>query len=427
MPGPVATAAGPYLCTIGAVGDIVLSGPAAAAAERYGDDWLFAQARDVLARADILFGNHESIVLPRGFPPAAVDPRGLVSYRDSSAALRRAGFDVVSLANNHALDGGTIGLKHTRDALERAGIVTVGAGETQHEAGALRVLEHAGMQIGFLAYAEDSNYSLSTTGPGYAYYERDRVLADIAAAREQVDALVVSVHADLEFRETPSPARREAFRDFARAGATLVLGHHPHVPQGVELVGGSLIAYSLGNFVFHVHSSSYLSPHLPRTAQSFVLLAHISSTGVDSFERVPVVIGEEGERPVAAAGAEAAEIASVLEHLDRAVQDDELVAADWHAAALEQLTSRLRQIASLDDRDDVLHALATMVHVAENRAWVDEVAATLEQIWATQRARSPEHHRPGRDAPALAAPAGRRAVRGLVRRLVESTARIRRR
>ena len=411
--------ADPGSCTIGAVGDLVLSGPAAAAAERHGGDWLFDAVRDVLARAEVLFGNHESVVLPAGFPVEAIDPRGLVSFRDSSEALRRAGFDVVSLANNHVLDGGTVGLDHTRETLERAGIVTVGAGRTQQEAAALRVLEHGGLRLGFLAYAEDSNYSLSTTGPGYAYYERERVLADIAAARHGVDALVVSVHADLEFRATPSPARREAFRAFAAAGATVVLGHHPHVPQGVELVGGSLIAYSLGNFLFHVHSSSYLSPHLPRAAQSFVLLARVSAAGVESFERIPVLIGAD-ERPAPAADGDAAEIASVLAELDRAVQDDALVAANWHEAALDQLTSRMRQIAALSDRDAMLHALATMAHVAENRAWVDEIGATLERIWEEQRTASYDHHRPGRDAPSLAAPTRTR----LVRRLAAAVSRI---
>jgi poly-gamma-glutamate synthesis protein (capsule biosynthesis protein) len=382
-------------CTFGAVGDIALAGPTSVELQRRGTSWLFEAVAPVLARADLLFGNLECAVVPTDYPDDQIDPRGLVGKFDGTPALQAAGFDFVSLANNHILDGGTIGLAHTRGLVESRGILAGGVGATQEEARRLQVLERAGLRFGFLTYAEDSNYTLSTTGPGYAYYEPESVLEDIGEARPQVDVLVVSVHADLEFLETPSVPRREAFRRFARAGATLVLGHHPHVPQGVELVGRSLIAYSLGNFVFHAHSSSYLSPHLPNTARTFVLLAEVSRDGVQGFTRVPVLIGRPpDQRPVPADGAEGTAITSYLSRLDGLAADDERVAANWRAAAIRRLESRLRRTASLDDRQAVLHTLASLLHVAENRAWVDEVAAALAEIWESQRRQSDPLHRP---------------------------------
>ena len=274
--------------TFGAVGDIQLSGPTAAEMAQRGMSWPLEPMRETLALADVLFGNLECAIVPPDYPEDELN--GLVTRYDGTEALREVGFDVLSLANNHILDGGTSGMFNTRDVVENHGILACGIGESQAEARRLHVLERSGLRWGFLCYAEDSNYTLSTRGPCYAYYEPDAVLEDIAATRGEVDVLVVSVHADLEFVDTPSVPRRQAFREFARAGATLVLGHHPHVLQGVEHLGGSLIAYSLGNFVFHAHTSTYLQAHLPATARSFVLLVDVARDGVRSFTRVPVAI-----------------------------------------------------------------------------------------------------------------------------------------
>ena len=102
----------------------------------------------------------------------------------------------------------------------------------------MRVLERNGIRFGFLCYAEDSNYTLGNLGPSYAYYDLETVLEDIEANRDCVDVIVVSFHGDQENMETPSPQRREEFRALARAGAGIILGHHPHVPQGVEMYEG---------------------------------------------------------------------------------------------------------------------------------------------------------------------------------------------
>ena len=334
--------------------------------------------------------------------------------------MKDAGFEFLSLANNHILDGGTIGLLHTPKVLEDRGILSGGVGTTQDEARKLQVLDKAGLRWGFLAYAEDSNYSLSTVGPCYAYYEATAVLEDIASARDEVDVLVVSVHADLEFTETPSPRRREAFRQFAQAGATFVLGHHPHVPQGVERVGSSLVAYSLGNFVFHAHTSSYLSAHLPNTARSFVLLAEVSREGVQSFSRVPVQIAPApGQRPVPATGLQAEATSRYLDELDRMVMDDALVRENWRDAAIQRMLVSLRYAASLDDPEAVLHTLAGLLLVAENRAWVDEVGEALAEVWDRQRRHVDPHHRPSFEPDRSKKPARQPA-------LVEAKAKLRR-
>ena len=337
---------------------------------------------------------------------------------DGTQALVDAGFDVLNLANNHILDGGTLGMFHTRDVVEARGIMTVGVGADQDEARRLRVVERSGLRWGFLCYAEDSNYTLSTSGPCHAYYEPTLVLEDIALARPQVDVLVVSIHADLEFVETPSTHRREAFREFARAGATLVLGHHPHVPQGIEQVGASLVAYSLGNFVFHAHTSAYLRAHLPNTARTFVLLADVSREGVCGFRRVPVQIAPPpNQRPRPAHGAGAEALFAYFDELDRKVADDTIVAANWRTVAVRKLVTTLQGAAARVEPQDALHLIGELLYVAENRAWIDEVEAAAAEIWREQRNHVDPHHSPSFASSRPRPPAPRRTVPRAIRKL----------
>jgi Bacterial capsule synthesis protein PGA_cap len=378
--------------TLGAVGDIALCGPTATQMRTRGRGWPFAQVLPALGRADVLFGNLESVLVPADFPDEHLNARGLVSKADAAGALKDAGFDIVSAANNHVLDAGSTGLFHTAEVLEEAGVRVGGIGATQDDAREPVILERNGLRFGFLCYAEDSNYTMSTTGPCHAYYTRETVLEDIARVRPTVDALVISVHADLEFTETPSPARRDAFREFARSGATVVLGHHPHVPQGVERIGSSLIAYSLGNFVFHARTSRYMRRHAPATAQSFILLVDVSRDGVEDFERVPVVIGDPpDERPTLASE----DLGAELERLDVLVADDAFVAENWRLTALRQLQAHARVLgSSAGDPPRLLSHLGRLLYVAENRAWVQEVERATDELWQAQRSRVHEFQRP---------------------------------
>jgi len=410
--------------TFGAVGDIALTGAVATAAAARGLDWPFAPMRAQLERADILFGSMESVFIPDDYPAAELDPRGLISRLPgaaAAAALRHAGFDFLNLAANHVLDAGTVGLEHTARVLREGGLAVGGIGRTQADARALTTLERDGVTFGFLCYCEDSNYSLGARGPCHAYYTRDAVLEDVATQRARVDVLVVSVHGDLEFMPTPSVPRLQTFRDIARAGATLVLGHHPHVPQGCELVDGALIVYSLGNFVFAAHSSPHLRRHAPATTRSFLLLADVGRDGVRSFERVPFEItAPPEERPIPLAGAARDGMLTHLTELDRHLQDDAFVRQVWREAAkrrfetyLEQIPRRApsggarwrramarlldpgRSASGIDvDRliDDLVPRLAL---AAENRSWMTEILQMGRERWERRNAETPDPlHRP---------------------------------
>ena len=381
--------------TLGAVGDISLSRRCGQDVQANGVDWPFEMLKPVFDRAEVLFGNMESVVLPPEYPAEAIDPKGLVATFDGTGALAAAGFDIVNLAQNHILDGGWKSMLHTRDRIESIGDATAGVGQTQAEARRMRVVAAAGMRVGFLCYGEDSNYTLGTTGPCHAWYVLEDVLADVAAAAGQVDALVVSVHADLEFLPTPSPARRDAFRQIAAAGATVVLGHHPHVPQGVERIDGRLIAYSLGNCFFEAHTSDYMTDNGPHTAHSFVLRAEIAGGRVRSFRRVPFEIPPPpNQRPVPLDGGSAEGLLAWFDELDRQVADDQAVRANWRAKALAMLETYLDKAKGMEADDLLEDLLGRLTLVAENRSWVGEVFEEVRQRWAGRARRVDPWHRP---------------------------------
>ncbi len=379
----------------GAVGYINLSGGVASPVMNDGFDWAFERMLPHLRRAELLFGNLESVVSPPDYPAREIDPKGLIGQRDPAPALKKAGFDFLNLAQNHILDAGVPGMFHTRDIIERAGIATGGIGNTQPEARRLRILEKNGLRFGFLCYCEDTNYSLSTTGPCHAYYTRETVLEDVARHRDAVDVLVISIHADLEFMPTPSVPRQQIMREIARAGATLILAHHPHVPQGIERIGDSLVVYSLGNFVFASHSDSYMRENLPHTGHSFLLLAEVERRRVNSFTRVPLIISPAPEeRPAPADGADRDRLLAYFAELDALAADEQAVARVWRQLAIDRLAGQLERLKTMTCDDLLAETLGRLLLVQENRSWVNEVMRVVQENWAKQANTIDPLHRP---------------------------------
>lgn len=232
------------------VGDIMLDRGVEHLVSKYGSSFKFPflEIENTLSEADLLFGNLESVVTSKGHQmketyPFRADPQ-------AGSALAQVGFDVVSLANNHALDYGPAALRDSVTNLERAGIEPVGAG--LKEKAYSPVVQKRNLKVAYLAYTNlGSQQWAATSGrAGVAWLNEKNLRQGVNRAEEKADLVVVSFHLGEEYSNKPTPNQQHYSRLAIDSGADLVVGHHPHVIQRVEKYKGGWIAYSLGNFVF---------------------------------------------------------------------------------------------------------------------------------------------------------------------------------
>ncbi len=203
-------------------------------------------------------------------------------------------FEVATLANNHVFDYGLAGFRETLDVLRRNGVRTVGAGMTLDEATSPLRLSVEGARLTIVNFGEGEDLTASRGGPGVCGWEIERLAGHIRKAKKRGDFVVAIGHAGLEYIPFPPPYVVAAFRALSDAGADVVVGHHPHVPQGLETRRGRLIAYSLGNFAFfqppelHYRRTGFclsLEVKAGRLASSAIHPYRISETGLRALDR----------------------------------------------------------------------------------------------------------------------------------------------
>ena len=210
---------------------------------------VFTEVRHILASSDIVGGNLESPLTDR---PHVSDNENMLEADPATAAnLADAGFDLVSLPNNHSSDAGEAGLLDTIDAARAAGLVTVGAGEDLATAAAPTIIEVSGLTVGFLAFDATGIGLVAAAGPGVVTWNPDTSIAATTELSSRVDIVVVSVHGGAEYLPVTDPAMVDIGAALAAAGADVVWGHGAHVIQPVTVAGDStVVATSLGNFLF---------------------------------------------------------------------------------------------------------------------------------------------------------------------------------
>ena len=313
-------------------GDVMLGRTIGEGIAQNGPSWPFEQITDVLASADIAFVNLESPLTVGG--EAAEKDFVFRGPPEAAEGLFDAGIDVVSLANNHALDYGISGLEDTWRILNEAGVGHVGSGERESVARAPVIIERSGLRIAFLAYVNTPNDSVSgfdvegtratEDRPGIAWLSPEDVAEDVAKAKESADLVVVAFQAGIEYTETPIALQVDSAHAAIDAGASVVFGHHPHVLQGIETYKGGVIVYSLGNLVFDFDFVDYSYPGLP-SALSGMLRVELSKEGVVGCEFVPMIVAEEDGRPRVVEGDDAT---PVLERMRRLSSFSEPSGAD---------------------------------------------------------------------------------------------------
>jgi len=306
--------------------------------ETQGIDAIFNPTRELLGdAADLSIANLECVMTIEGeeHPTKSVAYKGRPEY---ISALADAGIDVVTLANNHTLDYGLVGLQNTQQALTSNNILYSGAGEDSDEAYQPVFTNNLGVSIAWLANCDRTgqynNYqpylNAGYNKPGFAYLTPYYLLEQINAVRDVADLVVMEMHAGSEYSNSPGAGYDRYFgpdippeewispteittnmdleedlledenysplldvphmwdreiRHFAiNQGADLVVVHHPHIIQGFEAYNGKLIAHSLGNFVFDLNYHE--------TFPSVILNAEVDGSGFSAYSATPVYLDD---------------------------------------------------------------------------------------------------------------------------------------
>lgn len=322
--------------TLSAVGDISFAGQVEKNIIEHGPAYPFEKVVPELKKADMLFGNMESVMVPKDFPVTETSGRPLQSRDSVLETLRPVGFDIMHAASNHVLDCGWSGLLHTYNCLRSIGVQPLGAGPSQRDARKLRIVEKCGMKIGFIGYLQSGDWTLEGGGGRIAYLKQKDVISDIKKHRAKVDILVISIHGDIEFLPFPSMPRLRLCRKIAEAGADLILCHHPHVPQGVEKWGTCLINYSLGNFIFQL--DGYLIKNSPDVSRSHIFSVDIENGRISRWHRKYLSISLEECRPHTLSSAEEKEEDKYYQWLDKLLKNPEKMTELWHENCLRRLS-----------------------------------------------------------------------------------------
>ncbi|MDP8932094.1 MAG: CapA family protein [Actinomycetota bacterium] len=240
------------------LGDTLLGGEAQETLDRRGYAYAVEGIAPLLADADLVVANLEGPVTTLDQPRAKLElGRRRWWYRalpESLPALADAGIHLVSLANNHVLDYGPVGLRDTTEALDQAGIAHCGAGQDEPSAHLPVAVTLGGCRIVFLSrmqryrvYEQERLYARGEQ-PGTALLDPVTVHDDLARVGD-ADLRVALVHWGRNYQPV-TPCQRGLASALVGSGADLVVGHHPHVPQPVTLGRRGLVLYSLGNGVF---------------------------------------------------------------------------------------------------------------------------------------------------------------------------------
>ncbi len=296
-------------------GDIMLGRGVKRMSDRYGTGYPFAGTCSLTAGADITIGNLESPLTSAEYQSSS--PWHFKGDTITAAQeLKAAGFDMVSLANNHALDCGSQGLFHCTEVLDTAGIAYGGLALTMVEtSGDTVILARPSYRwvknkkIGLVAFCEPYLLDIAKDhrAGNIAPADSACVSRSIAATRDSCDIIVASFHWGTEYKDHPTRTQKKLGRLAIDCGAKIVHGHHPHVLQGVEFYRDGLIAYSLGNFIFDQREQI--------CRESALLFVELKGDSLKAVSMLPLEI--VGNRPVPAGKKKARTIEARLRQLCR--------------------------------------------------------------------------------------------------------------
>jgi poly-gamma-glutamate capsule biosynthesis protein CapA/YwtB (metallophosphatase superfamily) len=277
-----------------AVGDIGFIGEVSRNIDAYGPEHPFKYVEPILSQGDIIFGNLEKPFTKNQRPFSNYLSKSSIANTKGVDSLVHGHFNILSLGNNHILDFGGEGLADTIDLLDEKGIKYVGAGFNLTEARQPVIIEKRGIRVGFLAYARQSDNTAGKGKPGAAPLDYKNIISkDISELKKKVDVIVVSLHFGLMYTDYPTTEDREMAKRIIECGASLIIGHHPHVIQGFERYQNGVILYSLGEFIFDSRAGNvHVGWAENKRRETIILCGDLSRNGVLDFDVIPIVIND---------------------------------------------------------------------------------------------------------------------------------------
>lgn len=207
---------------------------------------MFTEVEDIIKKYDLKYCNQESTI-----GGSVLGISGYPSFNSPDEIgdeIVNIGFNLISLANNHALDKGEDAIKYSNSYWKTKDVVVAGTYNSIDERNEAHVYEKNGIKYAFLAYTTISNAKVNNN---YILnmYSADRAKQDIEAVKDKVDVILVSMHWGVEDYNTPNESQRQIAEYLSSLGVNMIIGAHPHVVQPVEHIGDTLVIYSLGNFI----------------------------------------------------------------------------------------------------------------------------------------------------------------------------------
>lgn len=303
-----------------------------------GSDWLPLRAFEVrdgvdpltfygdllplLRNSDLNIVNVETTLGSSGMPIPKAGPN-FQAEESAVRGLTGVPFHVACMANNHIMDYGPDSLRRTLEVLQEAGLRTVGAGLTGEEAAKPLLLEVEGVTVAIINCGEGEACCSIDNGPGAYGYHLSAIVKQIQNLKAQADHVLVIFHGGREYAPSPPVYVVEGLREMAEAGASAIIAHHPHVPQGLEIHGGVPIVYSQGNFVFWQDEDAFYSH------TGYMVHLNFVKSGISRLEISPYLIERNGLSLMS--GELKTGFLQALRFVSELLADPDEVRAVWHA------------------------------------------------------------------------------------------------
>ncbi len=302
---------GPYSVNFTTTGDLIFWREVAEYIDMNGGASAMAGIADMLAQADVTISNVESPLSDNDSEPVYDKDVYIIGRPSAIEGIVNSGVDIASLANNHIMDYTGPALQDTLAALDGAGILHAGAGMTEAEAEKPVETTVNGVSIAFFSWTDivPDNFVAFGDEPGVvsARLNMNDACKRVREAKETHDIVIVAMHWGIEYQDYIDDYQQSTpAHQLVDAGADVIVGNHPHVPQGIEFYNGALIAYAHGNCVFRQ------DPSYGHTHESYVLNFDITENGIANLVATPLYLSDEYGIPSVATGDQAQ---ATLSHL----------------------------------------------------------------------------------------------------------------